>query len=165
MYPDTGHLIGGRVPGTVYIALEGTYGHACTCTCMCVCNHICIYTLHACMHACIKCTCTMYICTYTFYCAYCTNIVDVGNTLYSTLNTAVHITMYMYVSVCRLMFWSSQGRRPRIMRSALDGTSKTAIVTKGLDDPNGIAVDYEKEIVYWVDGNADTLEMIHYNKR
>ena len=51
------------------------------------------------------------------------------------------------------------------MRSALDGTAKTAIVSERIDSPNGIAVDYEKQVVYWVDGTGDTLEMVNYDGR
>ena len=51
------------------------------------------------------------------------------------------------------------------MRAGLDGSSKTAIVTDFIHTPNGVALDYEKKIVYWVDGKFDTLEMVNYDGR
>ena len=64
------------------------------------------------------------------------------------------------------MFWSDwSDRRPRIMRAALDGTSKFQLVTELIDTPNGVALDYQNQIVYWVDGVTDTIEMVHYNGR
>ena len=49
------------------------------------------------------------------------------------------------------------------MRSALDGTQREPIVSEYLNAPNGIAIDYEREIVYWVDGEGDSLEMCDYD--
>ena len=51
------------------------------------------------------------------------------------------------------------------MRAALDGTSKLALVTERIDTPNGVALDYQNQIVYWVDGVTDTIEMVHYDGR
>ena len=52
-----------------------------------------------------------------------------------------------------------------IAGAGLDGSSITAIVSEDIDDPNGIAVDYEMEVVYWVDGILDRLERCAYNGR
>ena len=64
----------------------------------------------------------------------------------------------------RLMFWSDwSDDRPLIMRAGLDGTYKTQLVSMDINTPNGVALDYEKQIVYWVDGNLNILEMINYD--
>ena len=52
------------------------------------------------------------------------------------------------------------------MRANLDGSLKTTLVKDGgIHTPNGVALDYERELVYWVDGRSDTLEMVGYNGR
>jgi sugar lactone lactonase YvrE len=65
-----------------------------------------------------------------------------------------------------LMFWSDWGDRPKIMRSGLDGSFKTQLVTDvdvNVNYPNGLAIDYERQVLYWVDTNEDAVGMVHYN--
>ena len=80
--------------------------------------------------------------------------------------------MYMYIRpvmyIYRLMFWSDWGDRPKIMRSSLDGSFKTQLVTDvdvNVNYPNGLAIDYERQVLYWVDTNEDAVGMVHYNGR
>ena len=62
------------------------------------------------------------------------------------------------------MFWSDWSEvRPLVMRAALDGTSKHQLVSVDIDTPNGVTLDYEKQIVYWVDGGLNILEQINYD--
>ena len=50
------------------------------------------------------------------------------------------------------MFWTDWGAYPRIERANLDGSERVAIVSDGLNYPNGLAIDYELEKLYWCDG-------------
>ncbi len=52
----------------------------------------------------------------------------------------------------RLMFWTDWGMHPRIERASLDGTGRVAIVSYNVSYPNGLAIDYDLDRLYWCDG-------------
>ena len=50
-----------------------------------------------------------------------------------------------------LMFWTNQGGVTALERAAMDGTNRLALVSRSpLNQPIGLAVDYEEEKVVWV---------------
>lgn len=57
------------------------------------------------------------------------------------------------------MFWTDWGQDAKIERAALDGTERLVIVGTELGWPNGLALDYELNKVYWGDGKIDRIEM------
>ncbi len=59
-----------------------------------------------------------------------------------------------FFATSRLMFWTDWGSYPRIERAHLDGSGRVAIVSNNLDYPNGLAIDYELERLYWCDGSG-----------
>jgi hypothetical protein len=59
-------------------------------------------------------------------------------------------------SAAEWIYWTDRSSAPpRIQRSALDGSGVETIVTTGLSDPRGIAIDPFGEKIYWAD--QDTL--------
>ena len=66
-----------------------------------------------------------------------------------------------------LMFWTDWGKHPKIERASLDGSDKKVIVDensfnknktdKMIGWPNGLTIDYETDIIYWVDAKHDMI--------
>ncbi len=54
------------------------------------------------------------------------------------------------------MYWTDWGKWPKIERSWMDGSHRSAIVTEDVVWPNGLAVDGER--IYWIDANLDIIE-------
>ena len=62
------------------------------------------------------------------------------------------------------MFWSDweQGD-PRIERAFLDGSNRTRIKTTGLKYPNGLAVDFTGQRLYWCDAGTDKIGSVLFD--
>lgn len=58
----------------------------------------------------------------------------------------------------RLLYWTDWGQSHKIERSFLDGSHRVAIVTSELGWPNGLAIDYEGQRLYWADAQLDRIE-------
>ncbi|XP_065166985.1 vitellogenin receptor Yl-like [Atheta coriaria] len=58
------------------------------------------------------------------------------------------------------MFWSDWGKKPEIAKSNMDGTEDYSFVSNDIHWPNGLAIDYPNERLYWTDGKLMTLESI-----
>lgn len=56
------------------------------------------------------------------------------------------------------MYWTDWGQSHKIERSFLDGSGRVAIVTSELGWPNGLAIDYEGQRLYWADAQLDRIE-------
>jgi low density lipoprotein-related protein 2 len=63
----------------------------------------------------------------------------------------------------RYIFWTDWGKWPRIERANMDGFNRTAIVTTKLYWPNGLAIDLNKQRLYFVDAHLDYIESCDYN--
>lgn len=64
----------------------------------------------------------------------------------------------------QLMIWSDWGDNPKIESAAMDGdpsTRRTLVRDKNIFWPNGLTVDIEKELIYWVDGNHKFLDVMN----
>lgn len=58
-----------------------------------------------------------------------------------------------------LMFWSDWNEsEPKIERANLDGTERVVIISSKLEWPNGVAVDSQKQKVYWCDAKTHKIE-------
>ena len=57
-----------------------------------------------------------------------------------------------------LMFWTDWGRYPKIERANLDGSDRIAIASENLTYPNGLAIDYESNLLYWCDAGTNVIE-------
>lgn len=61
------------------------------------------------------------------------------------------------------MFWSDWGEETKIERAALDGSQRVAIVTTNLTYPNGLALDYERDKIYWIDAAKGVMEYANFD--
>ncbi len=62
--------------------------------------------------------------------------------------------LYMH----RWMYWTDWGTTPKIERASMDGTSRQTIHSTILDRPQAITMDYQNQILYWMDYDLDRLE-------
>ena len=57
------------------------------------------------------------------------------------------------------MYWSDWGAtNPKIESADLDGTNRVVLVNDSLQWPNGVAIDYLRRRLYWVDAGTDKIE-------
>ncbi|XP_021709286.1 low-density lipoprotein receptor-related protein 6 [Aedes aegypti] len=63
----------------------------------------------------------------------------------------------------RFMIWTDWGESPKIERASMDGDpqSRVVLVHDRIFWPNGLAVDLENELIYWVDGNLHFLDVMN----
>ncbi len=61
------------------------------------------------------------------------------------------------------MFWTDWGQTPKIERATLSGTKRVTIVTSNLQWPNGIDLDRQNRLVFWVDAGTDRVESVDYH--
>lgn len=65
----------------------------------------------------------------------------------------------------KFMLWGNCGEYPRIEKSSMDGDplTRTTIVNEDIMSPNGITIDLESNLVYWVDGQLLFVEMMDFD--
>ena len=62
--------------------------------------------------------------------------------------------------VAGYMYWSDWSHeRPKIERSALDGSRRQTLFDTDLRWPNGIALDLTLRTLYWCDAGEDRIEV------
>lgn len=63
------------------------------------------------------------------------------------------------------MFWTDWGEIPKIERASMDGNPSTrqTIVNQDIFWPNGLSIDYEAELIYWIDGKLFFIDVMDYN--
>ncbi|XP_014208646.1 low-density lipoprotein receptor-related protein 6 [Copidosoma floridanum] len=66
-----------------------------------------------------------------------------------------------------IFFWTDWGDVPKIERASMDGdpASRQVVVADDIFWPNGLTVDYENELVYWVDGRYKFIAVMDYYGR
>ncbi|XP_071510756.1 low-density lipoprotein receptor-related protein 6-like [Diadema antillarum] len=57
-----------------------------------------------------------------------------------------------------IMFWADWQLSPRIEGAYMDGNMRRSIVTGNLKWPNGLAIDYKDDLLYWCDGGTGRIE-------
>uniref|UniRef100_A0A3B4FXS2 Low-density lipoprotein receptor-related protein 2 n=1 Tax=Pundamilia nyererei TaxID=303518 RepID=A0A3B4FXS2_9CICH len=55
------------------------------------------------------------------------------------------------VDPCYYLYWTDWGSPAKIERATLGGSFRTVIISTGLTSPNGLSIDYEERMLYWVD--------------
>ncbi len=65
--------------------------------------------------------------------------------------------MKKFVFCFRYLYFTDWTHRPsaqpsKIYKANLDGTSPTVLVSKMIQWPNGLSIDYASETLYWTDG-------------
>lgn len=63
----------------------------------------------------------------------------------------------------KLMIWSDWGENPKIERASMCGDpgSRVVLVNERIFWPNGLTVDLENSLIYWVDGNLQFLDVMN----
>ncbi|CAB4018011.1 low-density lipo receptor-related 2 isoform X2, partial [Paramuricea clavata] len=65
-----------------------------------------------------------------------------------------------------LMFWSDWGNIPKIERAYMDGGARKALISNktGLIYwPNGLTIDYQTDLLYWIDGKLNVVGRMGLN--
>lgn len=57
-----------------------------------------------------------------------------------------------------LMYWSDWGPAPRIERADMDGGNRRRLIFGEMTMPSGLAIDFSKNRLYWVDSGNKTIE-------
>nr|XP_039248720.1 low-density lipoprotein receptor-related protein 5-like [Styela clava] len=76
-----------------------------------------------------------------------------------TTNIEAPRAIVLYPSIGK-MYWSDWGSKPKIEATSLDGTDRHILVNGSLMWPNGLAIDYARNFLYWVDAGLDRIEAI-----
>ncbi|CAD5112199.1 DgyrCDS1434 [Dimorphilus gyrociliatus] len=60
------------------------------------------------------------------------------------------------------MYWSDWGKEARIEKAGMDGTKRQTLLAKqnGILWPNGLAIDYYTDTLFWVDGSLSTINRV-----
>lgn len=63
------------------------------------------------------------------------------------------------------MFWTDWGEVPKIERAGMNGDPATRriIVKDNIIWPNGITVDYDTDVIYWVDAKLCFIDAVDFN--
>lgn len=61
------------------------------------------------------------------------------------------------------MFWSDWGEHAMIERANMDGNEREVVAETNLKWPNGLAIDYSQQRLYFVDGGTKTLESMDFD--
>ena len=66
-----------------------------------------------------------------------------------------------------MMYWTNWDNSPKIEKAEMTGKKRQVIVSSGLQQPNGLTLDPDKNRLYWVDDSYHTLEYLNLiqNKR
>ena len=56
------------------------------------------------------------------------------------------------------MYWTDWGEVAKIEKAGMDGQGRTVIIDTELIWPNGLAIDYATQKLYWADANLDKIE-------
>ncbi|XP_023718934.1 low-density lipoprotein receptor-related protein 6-like, partial [Cryptotermes secundus] len=66
-----------------------------------------------------------------------------------------------------IMFWTDWGEVPKIERAGMNGdpTTRKVIVHENIFWPNGLTVDYDAQLVYWLDGRLKFVEVMDFDGR
>lgn len=62
-----------------------------------------------------------------------------------------------------LLFWSDWGERPKIEVADLLGQNRKTLVERDVLKPRGLTLDFDRDLIYWVDADKSTLEVMRLN--
>ena len=61
------------------------------------------------------------------------------------------------------MYWSDWGDVPKIERASMDGQARQILHSSQLVRPNGLTLDYQNQVLYWIDAILDKIESSNVN--
>ena len=56
------------------------------------------------------------------------------------------------------MYWSDWGTVASIERASMDGEARQILHNTALVFPNGLTLDYQNQVLYWIDASLDKIE-------
>ncbi|XP_078043558.1 vitellogenin receptor-like [Augochlora pura] len=59
-----------------------------------------------------------------------------------------------------IMYWMEWGTESHIWKSSMDGTNTSAVVSKNLEWPNSLTIDYANDRLYWIDSKLKIIETV-----
>ena len=63
-----------------------------------------------------------------------------------------------------LLFWTDWDKNdPRIERALMDGSNRTSLKSSGLKYPNGLAIDFSSNRLYWCDAGQDNIGSMSFD--
>ena len=57
-----------------------------------------------------------------------------------------------------LMFWTDWGEAPCLESAFMDGSQRRAVASRNVYWPNGLAIDYTRNHLYWSDAKYHIIE-------
>lgn len=63
----------------------------------------------------------------------------------------------------RLLFWSDNGKVPKIEKSDLLGQNRETLVTENLFSPVTLEADTDARRLYWIDTEREEVQFVNYN--
>nr|XP_039256231.1 low-density lipoprotein receptor-related protein 6-like [Styela clava] len=59
------------------------------------------------------------------------------------------------------LYWGEWGFKPRIASAWMDGTNSKTLVDEDIMWPNGITLDIERNVIYWIDARFNTISVVN----
>ena len=70
--------------------------------------------------------------------------------------------MFYVLVFLRYLFYTDWAQPAKIGRSYMDGSYHILLVNgSNIGWPNGLAIDFEKDFIYWADAKTDTIERMY----
>ena len=66
--------------------------------------------------------------------------------------------MQSFICICSWMYWSDWGDIPKIEHASMDGRARQILHNTQLMRPNGLTLDYQNQVLYWIDASLDKIE-------
>ena len=66
--------------------------------------------------------------------------------------------MQSFICICSWMYWSDWGDIPKIEHASMDGQARQILHNTQLVRPNGLTLDYQNQVLYWIDASLDRIE-------
>ena len=64
----------------------------------------------------------------------------------------------LLLQFCSWMYWSDWGDVATIERASMDGRARQILHNTQLIYPNGLTLDYQNQVLYWIDASLDKIE-------
>ena len=62
----------------------------------------------------------------------------------------------------RFLYWTDWGIDERIEKADMDGRNRVTVIDSGLYYPNGLALDFDRNWLYWIDASYERLEVYEF---
>ena len=70
----------------------------------------------------------------------------------------------VFIVFCRRIFWTNWNpNQPSIQTVSYGGFKPVSIITDGIRTPDGLAIDYAAQKLYWSDAKLDKIERVNYD--